>query len=289
MICDFHLHSNVSDGTLAPAEVVEAAAREGVGVLSLTDHDDVSGVPEARARGLELGIEVLSGVEISVAENEGTVQLHILGLGIDVADPALLATLARIRETRRARAARILERLARIGVPLPSDVDAEGPPRAVGRLHIARALVQGGACDSVDQAFTRYLRRGRPAYESSPGIAAAEAIVRIHEAGGLACLAHPPLSEGARAPGGLGGFVERLARQGLDGIEVWHPGHKPTQTKRLRRIARERGLVETGGSDFHGDAKPGVVPGRGRGGIHVGADVYAAIQARLERRRAAGA
>ncbi len=282
------MHSTVSDGTLGPGEVVEAAAQTGVGVLALTDHDDVAGVAEARARGAALGIEVWSGVEVSVSDDDGGLQVHVLGLGVDCGDAALLDMLARIRQARRERGARILERLAQAGIELSLDtLTPDGEPRVVGRLHVADALVRAGVARSRDDAFARFLRRGRPAYQPSPGIGAAEAIARIRGAGGLACLAHPPLSVGATAPGGLDALVERLARLGLDGVEVWHSGHQSSHVRRLRRIARERGLLPTGGSDFHGDAKPGITPGRGRhGNVSVGRDVYDALHRRLAERRA---
>jgi predicted metal-dependent phosphoesterase TrpH len=284
------MHSTVSDGTLGPGEVVEAAARAGVGVLALTDHDDVAGVAEAQARGAALGIEVWSGVELSVCEDHGDLQVHVLGLGVDCRDAPLLDVLARVRQTRRERGARILERLAEAGIDLSLDtLTPGGEPRSIGRLHVADALVRAGAARSRDDAFARYLRSGRPAYQPSPGIGAAEAIARIRGAGGLACLAHPPLSVGATAPGGLDALVERLARLGLDGVEVWHSGHQTSQVRRLRRIARKRGLVQTGGSDFHGDAKPGITPGRGRhGNVSVGREVYDALHSRLAERRAGG-
>ena len=186
MICDFHMHSNVSDGTCAPGELVETAARAGVEVMALTDHDDVAGVAEARARGEALGVEVWAGVEISVSEEQGALQVHVLGLGVDPDDGNLLATLAEIRAARRARALRMLESLEALGIELHLEaLTRDGEPRAIGRLHVASALVDAGVCETRDQAFERYLRRGRPAYEPNPGTGAARAIAAIQGAGGL--------------------------------------------------------------------------------------------------------
>jgi predicted metal-dependent phosphoesterase TrpH len=282
--CDFHLHSDVSDGSLAPAAVVEAAAAEGVQALALTDHDDVSGVCEARVRGAELGVEVLSGVEISVCEDDGALQLHLLGFGIEIDDDSLLETLAGVRRARSRRAERICARLGEQGIDL-DPAQLRGHDGAVGRMHIAQELVADGHCGDVDEAFARYLRRGRPAYEKSAGIPAQAAIDAIHAAGGIACLAHPPLSVGANQAGGLEQFVERLVRQGLDGVEVHHPGHKKTTIRRLRGLAKRYDLVATGGSDFHGAAKPDVRPGRGRGDLDIGPDVHASIRNRITSRR----
>lgn len=276
MICDLHSHSSVSDGMLSPEALVAAAAEQRVDVLALTDHDDVSGVHAAAARGRTLGVRLLPGVEISVSEDEGRVQMHVLGLGVRPEHPDLLETLRGLREARQGRAARMLERLAGLGIALDAEplLSREG---VVGRPHVARALVAAGACSSTDDAFVRYLRRGRPAYEPSAGLSAQRAIDVIHGAGGIACLAHPPLSAGVDGPGGLAGAVERLASLGLDGLEVWHPGHRPAQIKRLGKLARERSLVPTGGSDFHGDGRRELRLGRGRGNLRFGAQSYQAV------------
>ena len=283
MICDLHSHSTVSDGTLSPDALVEAAAEQRVDVLALTDHDDVSGVARAAERGRTLGIGILPGVEISVSEDQGRVQLHMLGLGVDTGHAGLRGILGGLRDARSKRAARMLERLASIGIELDGEalLAREG---VVGRAHLARALVRAGVCSSNDDAFSRYLRRGRPAYEPSAGLTAQQAIDAIHGAGGIACLAHPPLSAGLDGPGGLVGAVERLARRGLDGVEVWHPGHNKNHVKRLRKVARERELVQTGGSDFHGDGRRGVRLGRGRGDLRFGADDYEVVRAAIRAR-----
>ena len=187
MSCDFHLHSEISDGTLAPARVVEEAAGCGVAALALTDHDDVAGVPEAQERGCKLGVEVLPGIELSVGEQDGRVQLHILGLGIDVENAALLALVERLRAARLSRAAGIVQRLDALGISLDLEaLRARRGSRALGRPHIAEALVACGVCSSVDAAFGRYLARGRPAYLPSAGTSPSSAIRHIHEAGGVA-------------------------------------------------------------------------------------------------------
>lgn len=284
MICDFHVHSTFSDGTCTPTELVDEARREGVACFALTDHDDVAGVGEARARGAELGVEVVPGVELSVCEDDGARQMHVLGLAIDPEEPRLRECLEGVQQVRRARLDRILAQLADAGVELEHAAFTALPEGgAVGRPHVARALVAAGLCSDEDDAFVRYLRRGRPGYVVSPGITAAEAIRVIHTAGGIASLAHPPLSIGADAAGGLEVFIEGLVRLGLDAIEVQHPGHRPRTRRRLRKLARRWDLVATGGSDFHGDARPGVRLGRGRGSIEVDERTLEAIRARAAR------
>ncbi|HXZ85305.1 MAG TPA: PHP domain-containing protein [Myxococcota bacterium] len=285
---DFHTHTRVSDGSLSPAELVQRAAHNRLCGLALTDHDTVDGVAEARAEGERAGVEVLAGIELSVNEANGARAMHVLGLGLDHGDPALRARLAQLRASRETRAARIVAHLRAAGIELElSAVEAQAGGGSIGRPHVARALVELGAARDVEDAFARYLRRGRPAYEPNAPLSAREAIELVHAAGGVAVLAHPPLSAGIDAPGGLEAFVERLLPLGLDGLEVWHPNHKPTQVRRLRRLAQAHGLLETGGSDFHGADRPEIDVGRGRAGkLRIGREVRAALEARLAARRA---
>jgi predicted metal-dependent phosphoesterase TrpH len=156
---------------------------------------------------------------------------------------------------------------------------------SVGRPHVARALVAAGVCADEEEAFVRWLRRGKPAHVPSAGLTLAEAIEAIHGAGGIAVLAHPPRSRGVDAPGGLEAFVRDAARAGLDGLEVQHPAHTPAQMKRLRRLCRELGLVESGGSDFHGNESGGIRPGRGRGNLRLDRALAEAVHARVAARR----
>ena len=285
MRCDFHVHSNHSDGELSPAEVSQQAVLEGVGLIALTDHDDVSGVAPARARGKELGLEVLPGVELSVTEQDGQRQMHILGLCIDPDEPSLLERLGRLKAGRLERAERIVERLHACGVELSlGSVQASSPSGLVSRPHVAQALVEAGVCRDQDEAFGRFLRRGRPAFVPAPDHSAQEAIDVIHQSGGIAVLAHPPLSVGVDSSGGLESFVEPLVEAGLDGLEVWHPSHTPKRRKRIRQIARRHDLVETGGSDFHGSHRPGIRIGHGRGNLAIDESVLSSIEARRARR-----
>jgi hypothetical protein len=286
---DFHTHTNASDGSLTPTELVRAAAANGVTGFALTDHDTVAGIAEAQAEANRLGIELIPGIEISVNEADGARSLHVLGLGLAADDPVLRARLEIAHTERRSRAARMVVRLQEAGIAIEvSHVEALAGGGSVGRPHLARALVELGVCRDADEAFVKYLRRGRPGYEPYAAFSALEAIELVHGAGGVAVLAHPPLSGGVDAPGGIEAFVERLLPDGLDGLEVWHPGHKPGQIRRLRRLAREHELLETGGSDFHGADRPGIEIGRGRaGGLRIGRPIYDAFRARLMTRRAA--
>lgn len=277
--CDLHTHSTASDGVLSPEALVEEAARAGVGALALTDHDTVAGVPAAQRRGSELGVEVIGGVEISVVEEEGRRQLHVLGLGVDPAAPGLDARLDELAAARRERGAEIVRRLRALGVELALErvlARAGGDNATIGRPHVARALVDAGRCRTIDEAFDRWLGRGRPAFVPSAELSAFEAIALIHRAGGVASLAHPLRSVGVDAPGGLAAFVSRLVRQGLDALELWHPGHGPSERKRIRGQLNRFDLLATGGSDFHGD-DPEIALGRGRGNVDLGREVWDAL------------
>ena len=242
---DLHMHSTASDGSRAPADVVRAAARAGLGAIALTDHDTVAGVADAQHAGALLGVRVVAGVELSAVEGE--TETHLLGLHLrdtSVLERALQA----LRDMRERRARRIVERLDEIGVHISMDaVLAQAADGAVGRPHVARALIaEGWAVDSRD-AFDRYLGAGRPAYVAKEQLGMGAAIAMIHDAGGLAILAHPAAS----------GTRERLTvlrTQGLDGVEVRHPSHSAADTTRLAALARELDLVPSGGSDWHGAA-----------------------------------
>ena len=208
---DFHTHTRVSDGSLTPTELVERAAANKVTGFALTDHDTVGGIAEARAAGAARGIEVIAGIEISVSENDGKRGLHVLGLGIDDESPALLARLDQLQRGREGRAARIVAHLQRAGIDITlAQVEVESGGGTIGRPHVARALVAVGACADVEDAFAKFLRRGKAAFEPNTALSAGEAIALVHAAGGVAVLAHPPLSAGVDGPGGLAAFVERL-------------------------------------------------------------------------------
>jgi predicted metal-dependent phosphoesterase TrpH len=244
-LVDLHMHSTASDGSRAPADVVRAAKRAALAAIALTDHDSVDGVAEARRVGDELGVRVVAGVELSAVEGE--TETHLLGLHLR--DTTMIErALADLRGMRERRARRIIERLDAVGVHISMDsVLAQAGEGAVGRPHVARALIaEGWAVDSRD-AFDRYLAAGRPAYVAKEQLGMRHAIGMIHDAGGLAVLAHPA-SSGTRER------LEGLRAQGLDGVEVKHPSHSPADTARLAAIAKELDLVPSGGSDWHGAA-----------------------------------
>lgn len=240
---DLHAHSRASDGAFDPAEVVAMASESGLAALALTDHDTLAGVPAAQAAGASLGVRIIAGVELSVTH--GSREVHMLGLHIANVE-ALEAALADVRESRRTRAGSIVLKLNVLGIPITSEaVFREAGDGAVGRPHVARALVAGGWVRDFYEAFDKYLGAGRPANVEKQQVTCADGIRLIHQCGGLAVIAHP-------GPDGRRELLEPLVALGLDGVEVLHPGHRSEDIARLRALTEFFGLVPSGGSDWHG-------------------------------------
>jgi len=243
---DLHLHTRFSDGGWTPAELVQEAARLGFETIAVTDHDTFDGIAESLAAGKKTGVEVVAGVEVT-SDIDGT-EAHLLGyfFGDTWQAPALRAVLDRAKQLRLERVERFIARLRQLGVQLTvADVMACSDCGTTGRLHVALALQQRGVVANVEEAFTRFLRRGRPAFVDRPRISIAEAIGHIERAGGVAVLAHPGLLHRDNQ-------IEELAALGLAGLEVWHPRHSPTQTSRYLKMTECLDLLATGGSDSHG-------------------------------------
>lgn len=242
---DLHLHSNASDGRLAPAAVVAAAAEMGLDAVALTDHDTVDGLEEAEDAALELGLEFLPGIELSTYDDHGAT--HLLGYGFDPAAADLTSFLEAARELRLARAGAIVEKLNTLGLEVSlEEVRAQAGARGlIARPHIARALVQGGWVKSYRLAFDRFIAAGQPAYVPTRLASPEEGIRHIQAAGGVAVLAHAGNSHDKAR-------IREMVDAGLDGLEIYHPDHGPLEMNRLSDLAEELGLLTTGGSDWHG-------------------------------------
>lgn len=240
---DLHSHSTASDGSNSPSMLVAAAKAAGLVAIALTDHDTMAGVPEATAMGQQLGVRVVPGVELSAIDNDR--EVHVLGL--HVRRPAVLDDALRtFRDARTSRARQIVQTLNSLGVGVSfEDVIAHAGDAAIGRPHIARALIDGGWARDSRDAFDRYLGAGRPAYVAKHRLSVADAIALIHDGGGIAVLAHPG-GDGRRD------VLERYAALGMDGVEVRHPGHTAEDMNRLGALAAFLGLLPSGGSDWHG-------------------------------------
>lgn len=242
---DLHLHSTASDGAFPPEEVVARAAAAGLKAMALTDHDTLDGVPAAIAAGNTLGIRVIAGCEFSTTAPWG--EMHVLGYFLPVGWDPLEHFLVKCRADRERRGAEIVERLNRLGVALKmDDVLAESRGGAVGRPHVARALLRTGMVRSVQEAFDRFIGWNKPAFVEKRLPTFAEVAELVHSAGGVLSAAHLK-DRGTKA------VLSGLKAQGLDAVETRHPVHDPDQRARLTEIARALGMHRSGGSDWHGD------------------------------------
>jgi len=267
---DLHTHSNASDGRDTPAEVIALADRIGLAVVALTDHDTTAGLAEARIAAENYGdLHFVPGIELSAKFFSGT--LHILGLGIDEEAPDLRALTRNLVEARNQRNPKIIARLEELGMDIElSDVLAvmSGSPtsakdRIVGRMHIAETLCRKGYVHSTAEAFQRYLGNTGSAFVDKERLTPREVIDPIHRAGGVAILAHPVHLDYENSAQ-LAIMVRRLVDTGIDGLEVVHPDHSPFQGRACLQLARRLGVMVTGGSDYHGQAKPHVRLGHPR-------------------------
>jgi predicted metal-dependent phosphoesterase TrpH len=253
---DLHTHTTCSDGRLAPAALVREAAARDLAALAVTDHDTVAGVPEAQAAGRAQGVQVVAGVELSVTLDGE--ELHLLGYAFDPSHEGLRRHLARFKEARRERARAMAERLTELGKPLTFEDVARQAARgqvasghaALGRPHVAQALVAAGHAPSTRVAFDRLIGDDGPAFVEKPRFDAADALDLLHRAGGLGALAHP--GEGT-SDATFGALVDA----GLDAVEVVHPAHDERLTRYWRTRAEANGLLPTGGSDYHGPGDDG--------------------------------
>ena len=244
---DFHLHTNHSDGSDDPARVVERAAEAGLAAMAITDHDTVSGTEEAAEAAERLGLEFLTGTEISTLFKGR--ETHILGLGVDARDSRLLEGLASQAEKRNDRAKKIVAKLNELGVPVEYEkIAARVAGGVIGRMHIALEIVAAGHANSVQGAFDKFIKSGRPAFVPKAQMSPDEAVEVIHGAGGLAFVAHPGLGQ-------TSGCLDALLALGFDGIEAYHSRHSPGKIEAFLEIANARGLLVTGGSDCHGTVK----------------------------------
>jgi 3',5'-nucleoside bisphosphate phosphatase len=274
MRVDLHSHSSCSDGLDRPAALVRRMAAAGLGAFALTDHDTLQGLPEARDEARRLGIELVSGAEIS-ADFEGRDDIHVLALFVDENNDSFNARLAERQENRRTRGERMAQKLVEAGYALDLDAIREEVGGGVwARPHLARALIRAGHATSNDDAFDRFLGREHPWYVASEKWPVLDVLRAIREAGGVSSLAHAVWYEKADE------LIRRLAAAGLDAIEAFHPDHGPAEEARFRSLADELGLAVTAGSDFHGTPEGRKHPG----GVTGPGEMLAALKARVRPR-----
>ncbi|MBU3981485.1 MAG: PHP domain-containing protein [Proteobacteria bacterium] len=269
---DLHIHSNASDGTLSPSEILALAQNLNLAAIAITDHDTVNGSKEALSIGIPTSLKFLTGVEISASPPPSfpySGSFHILGYSINIDDPLLNKTLAVLQEARKNRNPGIIDRLNSLGIDLSmSELLSEVGDAQLGRPHIARLMVKKGYVESISEAFDKYLGKGRPAYLDKYRIDCSRAIEVILGAGGIPVIAHPFLLN-PRDVADIEDLIIVLKKMGLKGIEVYYPEHSPHVISQLADIANRHELLMTGGTDFHGSLKPEIKMGSGRGDFFV--------------------
>jgi predicted metal-dependent phosphoesterase TrpH len=281
-LIDLHTHTDESDGTLAPAQLVEAALESGLEALGITDHDTLAGYDAAAPLAREAGLDLVCGIELSTKRRRAAGargrSIHVLGYFLGGPAPAeFRAWLEGIRLARRDRNRRLAARLQSLGMDITiEEVERLGRSQA-GRPHFARAMIEKGYVSSVQEAFDHYLDESAQAYVEREEPSVGAGIARIREAGGLASLAHP-VRMSRRNPGAFEKDLGEMCEMGLGAIEVYHSDHRRADTEFFLLLARRHGLAVTGGTDFHGDNKPGLALGAGYGDVAVPRQVLEALR-----------
>lgn len=261
-LVDLHVHSNESDGSYSPADIITFAANAGMSAVALTDHDTISGLAAASCRANDFPqMAFIPGVEISAEYSPGL--MHILGLGINPDDEGLAEVTAGLRDARANRNPQIIQKLRDMGIDISLDevleasCKAAGPDSVLGRPHIAMVLVKKGFVKDLSDAFEKFIGTHAPAYVPKDHLSPSQAIAAINNAGGTAVLAHPVQLECTNELQ-LETLVRKLIHAGLGGMECYHSSHNDIQTRTYLKIAKKLGLIITGGSDYHGAGKPDV-------------------------------
>lgn len=284
---DLHIHSTASDGSLKPSEILARCQKIGLAAIALTDHDSIEGIKEIFRCGIPDSIGFVSGVEIS-AQSPNSFNIsgsfHILGYGVRINDPRLNTLLQHQQNSRSNRNPQIIARLNNLGFDLSLDevISASGKTQ-IGRPHIASFMVKKGFTQSVDEAFDKYIGKGKPAYIDKPRVEISIAIEAIHAAGGVAVLAHPGLIE-IKNSKTFEDLIAELATLGLNGIEAYYPNHTHSQTTAFTHLAEKYHLLVTGGTDFHGEITPDIRLGVGHGNFSVPYTVYESLLSSINQR-----
>lgn len=275
-IIDLHVHSTESDGTLTPEDLVAEAKKAGLAAFALTDHDTCQGVCKAMPLAASAGIELIPGIELST-DYHGK-EVHIVGLYIDIENEQLLKKTAEYRKCRSERNTLMVEALRKEGLSITmEELVAENPDCVITRANIARFLYEHGQIKSVREAFDRYIGDHCKCYVGRLKVASTDAVRLIKEAGGTAILAHPLLYGLSNT--NLQKMIDELKPVGLDGLEAIYSTYTTGEEQQMKRLARENGLLISGGSDFHGSNKPDIALGRGRGHLYIPYSVLETIKA----------
>jgi hypothetical protein len=274
---DLHIHSTASDGTFTPSEIVSHAIKLKLKAIAITDHDTLAGSSAALNSGIPAALEFLTGVEISAApppiyHQAGS--FHLLGYSIHLADSELNQTLEVLQLARKNRNPAIINRLNELGISISLDeVREEAGDVQLGRPHIAQILIRKGVVSSIDEAFDQFLGTDKPAYVDKYRVQCSKAIGAILGAGGIPVLAHPGLLK-YESETQLDDLIDQLKQVGIQGVEVYYPGHSADQTRLFAELARRHDLLLTGGTDFHGSIHPDIEMGSGKGNLSVSYDLF---------------
>lgn len=265
-IIDLHVHSSASDGTFTPTQLVAEAKKAGLSAFALTDHDTTDGIAEAVAAAEEAGIELIPGVELST-EYDGK-EIHVVGLYIDITNESMQKHMAAFRDSRDNRNVYMLEKLRAEGFDITQEaLEAMFPDAVITRAHVARYLLDKGYIPDIKTAFSEYIGEGCRCYVDRPKVTPTEAVDYILEAGGTPILAHPVMYHMPRAQ--LRQMIGEMKEHGLVGMEAVYSENTPSDEQDYKALAREEGLLISGGSDFHGTNKPDIKLGVGRGNLYV--------------------
>ena len=251
---DLHAHTTASDGTVTPRQLVTQAHELGLGAIGITDHDTIAGWNEALETGRELGIAVVTGIELSV---EGAIgRFHLLGYGMNATAPLLVETLPEIQAARANRNELIIEKLNSLGYQISmAQVENIAGDAQMGRPHIAQALVENGDFASIQQVFDELLATGKPGHLPKKVLSPQDAIAGIHRAGGVAIWAHPPFDRKERSWDEYETILQQWIAWGLDGLETFYFTYTTEEAAWTTRMAEKYNLLQSGGSDFHGARK----------------------------------
>ena len=272
---DLHCHSTFSDGTFSPKDLMDLAEEKELSAIAITDHDEISANPIAQNYAQNKPVKFVPGVELSIdKEMNGSAHLHLLGLFIDNKNDHLQSTLNELREARQERAFKIIDKLKAQGIKVTkNELEKIIGPGSAGRPHIAQLLVDKKIVGTVWEAFNHFLSKGKPGYYPKKKLRLKQAIDLIHEANGLAILAHPVSLRYTRYKYFESDFRD-MKSLGLDGIEAYYSTHTHDFFKFLIKTAEKLGLLISGGSDFHGTTKPDIELGKGKGKLHVPDKIY---------------
>lgn len=274
---DLHIHTTASDGTFTPEQVISHAHQLKLKAIAITDHDTVAGSKEALRSGIPPSLGFLTGVEISSTPPPfypGSGSFHLLGYSIRLDHPKLNRTLEKLQLARKNRNPAIINRLNELGVSITLDeVREEAGEGQLGRPHIAQLMVKKGVVASIDKAFDQFLGAGKPAYVDKQRVECFKAIEIIRDAGGVPVLAHPGLLD-CKNENQIDELIGKLKKTGIQGLEVYYPGHTPDQTRLYAELAQRHDLLMTGGSDFHGAIQPEIEMGTGQGDLIVPYELF---------------